>query len=92
MTPYKATPVLIRFRLHDYGDGSESWGWLIDDVQILDLADSQIYFSDNFEGSASTPDFSNLILTATPNTGNTFVGWTGCNSIDGNQYAGESLH
>ena len=81
LTPYKATPVLIRFRLWDYGDSAESWGWLVDDVQILDLANSQIYFSENFEGSTSTPDFSDLTLTATPNAGNTFVGWTGCNSI-----------
>ena len=89
LTPYKATPVLIRFRLWDYGDSAESWGWLIDDVpSILDAADSQVYFSDNFESSTSLPDFSNLILTATPNPRNAFVGWTGCVSINGNQCTG----
>ena len=37
-----AKPVLLRFRLHDYGDGAESWGWSIDDVEIKEQAPTSV--------------------------------------------------
>ena len=46
LSPYRSTPILIRFRLRDDGGYSQgqftggpttSWGWLIDDLEIKEL-------------------------------------------------------
>ena len=96
LAAYKAKPILVRFRLWDNGDGVESWGWLVDDVQIKDLATAETYFADNFESSHSVPSFNNVTVTATPSTNYVFSSWTGCNSTSGtsctvNSYIDKSI-
>jgi hypothetical protein len=85
LTPYKDKPLLLRFRMADncyFGDTAD--GWYIDDVEIKELSTSKVYFTDDFEGSNSLPDFSDVVLTANPALVYDFVKWTGCNSTSSN--------
>ena len=85
ITNWATLPILIRFRLWDSRGGNTGWGWLIDDPEIYDPATGKTYFGPDTFGSGSLPNFSNVTLTATPNSGSTFESWTGCNSTSGNE-------